>query len=121
MIAAHQKEEQAADAEARLADRNLSIAEGVKTAASYSLTGMTMYATAGLASPVSLILPTCAESAVSATYSMATGYIELPKGSKAPKPSKKVLAAVAKAAPKKPQAKAQPKKAKKVVKRAKKK
>jgi malate dehydrogenase (oxaloacetate-decarboxylating) len=52
---------------------------------------------------------------------MATGYIELPKGSVAPKPSKKVVAAVAKAQPKKALAKAQPKKVKKVVKKAKKK
>jgi malate dehydrogenase (oxaloacetate-decarboxylating) len=52
---------------------------------------------------------------------MATGYIELPKGDKPPKPSKKLLAAVAKATAKKPQAKAkaQPKKSvKKVVKKA---
>jgi tetratricopeptide (TPR) repeat protein len=76
VIAARQKEGQAADAEAASADRNLAIAETVKTAASYSLTALTMYATAGLASPASLIMPTCAESAVSATYSMTTGYIE---------------------------------------------
>ena len=54
---------------------------------------------------------------------MATGYIELPKGDKPPKPSKKLLAAVAKAtakkAPAKAKAKPQPKKAvKKVVKKA---
>ena len=41
---------------------------------------------------------------------MATGYIELPKGSVAPKPSKMVLKAVAKATAAKPQAKKQPKK-----------
>ena len=45
---------------------------------------------------------------------MATGYIELPKGSVAPKPSKMVVKAVAKAAPKKPQAK---KPAKKIAKK----
>ncbi|MBI5033571.1 MAG: NADP-dependent malic enzyme [Chloroflexi bacterium] len=42
---------------------------------------------------------------------MATGYIELPKGSQAPKPSKMVLKAVVKATAVKPKAKAQPKKA----------
>jgi hypothetical protein len=76
VIAARQKEVQAADADAARADHNIAIAEGVKTAASYSLTAMTMYATAGLASPAALIMPTCAESAVSTTYAMATGYIE---------------------------------------------
>lgn len=49
---------------------------------------------------------------------MATGYIVLPKGSVAPKPSKMVIKAVAKAAPAKPKAKPQ---VKKVAKRAKKK
>jgi malate dehydrogenase (oxaloacetate-decarboxylating) len=49
---------------------------------------------------------------------MATGYIALPKGSVAPKPSKMIVKAVAKAAPAKPKTKPQ---AKKVVKRAKKK
>ncbi len=49
---------------------------------------------------------------------MATGYIALPKGSVAPKPSKKIVAAVTKALAAKPKAKP---KTKKVVKRAKKK
>lgn len=49
---------------------------------------------------------------------MATGYIALPKGSAAPKPSKMVIQAVVKAVPAKPKAKP---KAKKTVKRAKKK
>lgn len=52
---------------------------------------------------------------------MATGYIALPKGSAAPKPSKRIVTAVAKAVTAKPKAKPQPKKAKKVVKRARKK
>jgi hypothetical protein len=65
-----------ADAEAARAERNLAIAEGVKTTCDYSLTFATMYATAGLASPASLIMPTCAESAVSAGYQVVTGYIQ---------------------------------------------
>jgi hypothetical protein len=44
----------------------------------------------------------------------------LPKGSVAPKPSKKVVAAVAKATAAKPKAKAQPKQVRKVARRAKK-
>ncbi len=66
----------AADAEAARAERNMAIAEGVKTVCDYSLTFATMYATAGVAAPASLILPTCAESAVSASYQVATGYIQ---------------------------------------------
>ncbi len=65
-----------ADAEAARAQRNLGIAQGVKTVCDYSLTFATMYGTAGVAAPVSLIMPTCAESAVSASYQVVTGYIQ---------------------------------------------
>ncbi len=52
---------------------------------------------------------------------MATGYIALPKGNVPPKPSKRIMAVVAKTLAAKPKAKPKAKKAKKVVKRAKKK
>ena len=52
---------------------------------------------------------------------MATGYIALPKGNVPPKPSKKIMAVVAKTLAAKPKAKPKAKKAKKVVKRTKKK
>ncbi len=52
---------------------------------------------------------------------MATGYIELPKGSTAPKPSKKIIAAVAKATVKPKKKTAAKKPAKKVSRRGKKK
>jgi len=48
---------------------------------------------------------------------MATGYIALPKGSIAPKPSKVIVAAVAKATAKKPQAQKPSKQAKKTARR----
>jgi hypothetical protein len=72
----HLKDAAAANAEANLADRNMRIAQGVKTVCDYSLTALTIYATAGLASPVSMIMPTCAETAISTGYCMTTGYIE---------------------------------------------
>jgi tetratricopeptide (TPR) repeat protein len=75
-IKTRQAEQGQADQELAVTERNLAIAEGVKTAAGYSMTAVTMYATAGLASPVSIFMPTCAETAISTTYSIATGYIE---------------------------------------------
>ncbi len=76
VINARQAESGQANRELAITERNLAIAEGVKTAAGYSMTAVTMYATAGLASPVSVFMPTCAETAISTTYSIATGYIE---------------------------------------------
>lgn len=75
-IKSRQAEQGQANQELAVTERNLAIAEGVKTAANYSMTAVTMYATAGLASPVSIFMPTCAETAISTTYSIATGYIE---------------------------------------------
>ncbi len=76
VINARQAESGQANKELAITERNLAIAEGVKTAADYSMTAVTMYATAGMAAPVSVFMPTCAETAISTTYSIATGYIE---------------------------------------------